>query len=232
MNDAAHGCEFAHDDAAYVLGALSPTDRLAFERHLATCPECAAAVRQLAGLPGLLGRLTLDAVESAPAPEPLPATLLPRLVEDVRRAQRRRRWTVGLAAAAAVAVVAGGTAAVVAATDDGPAAPPPSAASHPMTPLDQDRVDASVALTSVAWGTRLDLTCSYDEVSGGYHDAAPPTYSLVVRTRDGKVEQVATWKALPGRTMHLTGATALVADQIESVEVLTAAGRPVLELTS
>ena len=34
-------CEFAHDDAAYVLGALSPEDRLAFERHLPTCPECA-----------------------------------------------------------------------------------------------------------------------------------------------------------------------------------------------
>ena len=27
-------------DAAYVLGALSPRDRRAFEQHLATCPAC------------------------------------------------------------------------------------------------------------------------------------------------------------------------------------------------
>ncbi|GAA4691867.1 zf-HC2 domain-containing protein [Nocardioides conyzicola] len=224
-----HGCERAHDDAAYVLGSLPPAERLAFERHLATCPVCDAAVRQLAGLPGLLGRLTLDEVESAPAPEPVPATLLPRLVDEVRRVQRRRRWIVGLAAAAAVAAIAvlGVTVVEVTGEDE----PPPAASGQTMTPIDQDRVDASVALTSVAWGTRLDLTCSYDEPSGGYsHETPAPTYSLVVRTQDGGVEQVATWKALPGRTMHLTGATALDADQIASVEVRTADGRPVLEL--
>ncbi len=232
MNDG-HGCEFAQDDAAYVLGALPPAERLAFERHLETCAACAAAVRQLAGLPGLLGRLPLDAVESAPEPEPLPHTLLPRLVQDVRRAQRRRHWAVGLAAAAAVVAIgaAGATALAVMSDDEPPPTATATATGQAMTPLDQDRVDASVALTSVAWGTRLDLTCSYDEPSGGYqHDDPPPTYSLVVRTQDGSVEQVATWKALPGKTMHLTGATALDTDQIASVEVRTAEGRPVLQL--
>ena len=227
MNDA-HGCELAHDDAAYVLGALPPAERLAYERHLATCPECAASVRRIAGLPGLLGRLPLEAVESAPEPEPLPDTLLPRLVQGVRRQQHRRRWAVGLAAAAAVVAIAAAGATVVAVTSEDE--PPPTATAQPMTPLDQDRVDASVALTSVAWGTRVDLTCSYDEPTGEYqHDEPGPTYSLVVRTRDG-VEQVATWKALPGRTMHLTGATALDADDIASVEVRTAGGQPVLRL--
>ena len=183
-------------------------------------------MRQLAGLPGLLGRLPLEVVESAL--EPLPETLLPHLVDEVRRAQRRRHWAVGLAAAAAVVAIGAAGATVVAVTSEDE--PPPS--SQTMTPLDQDRVDARVALTSVAWGTRLDLTCSYDEPGGGYHDDADaPTYSLVVRTRDGAVEQVATWKALPGRTMHLTGATALDTDQITSVEVRTADGQPVLELT-
>ena len=86
----------AHDDAAYVLGALPPPERLAFERHLADCPECDARGAPSRRLPGLLGRLTLDDVESAPAPEPVPVTLLPRLVDEVRRVQRRRRWTVGL----------------------------------------------------------------------------------------------------------------------------------------
>ena len=50
-------CPFAHDDAAYVLGALSPAERLEFERHLGRCDDCTRAVRELAGLPGLLGRV-------------------------------------------------------------------------------------------------------------------------------------------------------------------------------
>lgn len=48
--------EFATYDAAYVLGALSPEDRQAFEQHLQECDRCAAAVRELAGLPGLLAQ--------------------------------------------------------------------------------------------------------------------------------------------------------------------------------
>jgi hypothetical protein len=228
-------CELAHDDAAYVLGALPPAERLAFERHLGTCEECAASVRQIAGLPGLLARVPRDVVEAAPAPEPLPETLLPRLLDDVRRTERRRRWAVGLAAAAAVAVIGAGAAVVVATTGDDsalPSAGPTTAAPRSMAPVDQDAVTAAVSLTSVGWGTRLDLTCSYELTGGGYaHDEEPPTYALVVRGADGAAQQVATWKGLPGRTMHLTGATALTADQITSVEIQSADGRRLLELT-
>ena len=32
-------CQHEHEDGAYVLGALSPEDRVAFERHLPGCPE-------------------------------------------------------------------------------------------------------------------------------------------------------------------------------------------------
>ncbi len=47
-------------DAAYVLGALSPHDRRAFEQHLATCAACREAVAELAGMPGILGMLTAE----------------------------------------------------------------------------------------------------------------------------------------------------------------------------
>ena len=50
-------CEFAELDGAYVLGALPAAERLAFEQHLTTCEECSRAVRQMAGLPGLLARV-------------------------------------------------------------------------------------------------------------------------------------------------------------------------------
>ncbi|MEP9361607.1 zf-HC2 domain-containing protein [Nocardioides sp. CN2-186] len=232
-------CPYELDGGAYVLGALAPEERLVFERHLASCPSCSRAVREFAGLPGLLAQVPLDVVESVPAPEPLPETLLPSLVREVRRGQRRRRVLTGLVAAAAVLAV--GTASVVAATaltgDDTPSAAPTSpastAASEPMTSVDQNVVQASVSLTSVGWGTRLDLECSYtdaDEHPPGYTGSAATTYAMVVRSTDGDVEQVATWKALPGKTMHLTGATALVRDDIAAVEIRTADGRPVLEL--
>ena len=70
-------------------------------------------------------------------------------------------------------------------------------------------MDASVALTSVAWGTRVVLTCSYAEPRGLPRRPGADMYSLVVARTDGAVEQVATWQGLPGKTMHLTGANAL-----------------------
>ena len=112
-------CPLAHSDAAYVLGSLSPTDRLEFERHLPGCERCRRSVTELAGLPGLLGRVPREQVE-APLPfEPLPETVLPALVAAVRREQRRKAVLVTLGAAAAVAVVALGATALQAARDDG-----------------------------------------------------------------------------------------------------------------
>jgi hypothetical protein len=52
-----------------------------------------------------------------------------------------------------------------------------------------------------------------------------------VHTRNGASEQVATWRALPGRTMRLTAATAAGRSDLAWVEVRTADGRPVLKLT-
>jgi hypothetical protein len=225
-------CAFAHHDGAYVLGSLSPADRSAFERHLAGCSDCALGVRQLAGLPGLLARVSPDALETADAPEPVPPTLLPALVGEARRSQRRRTTVlVGLAAAAALVVV-GGSAVVLDVLDDDPApagqaAPPTASPGESMTSVGSEAVTGSLALTSVAWGTRLDLVCTY----APDHEAAyGATYSMVVHTVDGRVEQVATWKGIAGKTMRLPGATSATLADITSVEVLTADGDPVLTL--
>ena len=48
---------YAAWDAAYVLGALSPSDRRAYEGHLEQCGLCRAAISEIAPTLGLLSRV-------------------------------------------------------------------------------------------------------------------------------------------------------------------------------
>lgn len=225
-------CRFAMTDAAYVIGALSPAERREYENHLDGCAECSSGVRDLAGLPGLLGRLDKDILD-APEPEPVPDTLLPNLVTAVRRHQRRRTWFVASGAAAAAAVMTVGTLAIVHQVDSPPttvSSAQVTSVSRPMSPVGTEPMAASIALTRVAWGTRLDLTCSYPHPGGRYQPPATP-YVLVVHTSDGRAQRVATWRGLPGGTMHLTAATAVLPGQITAVDLNHTDGTPVLQLT-
>jgi anti-sigma factor RsiW len=216
-------CEFADRDGSYVLGALSPAERLEYEQHLPGCTDCAQSVRELAGLPGLLSRVAPDVLEQPPADEPVPDTVLPVLLQAVRRGRRRRTLAAAGLAAAAV---------TVAATAVGLSSPPPTSGGRAMAPVGDVPVRARVALSSVAWGTRLDLTCTYGRAGERYHLPRAVTYALFVRTREGRTQQVGTWRALDGRTMRLTAATSAVRRDIASVEVRTTDGHPVLELPS
>ena len=91
-------------------------------------------------------------------------------------------------------------------------------------------VRADVVVSAVAWGTRLDLVCSYAAGQDEYEGSASAEYALVIRTRDGRDEEVATWWGLPGRTMRLSAATATSRSDIETVELRTATGDVVLRL--
>jgi hypothetical protein len=232
-------CSHGHLDGAYVLGALSPEERLEYERHLPSCPTCSRAVRELAGLPGLLSQAPVDVLESAEDPVPLPDTLLPSLVREVRRGERRRRQVTWLAAAAAALVVGGGTAAVVLHDDGGTGRVPAAVATapaHAMTPAGQGDLEARLSMTPVLWGTRLDLTCRYATPAAGGapypHEPASgaATYTLVVRSAGGAEQQVAAWRAVPGRTLRLSGATSWAPKDIAEVQVRAADGTPVLTL--
>ena len=242
-------CGYAHLDGSYVLGALSPAERQEFERHLEGCVECSSAVRRLAGLPGLLARVDADVLTSPQVEEAPPDTLLPALVREVRRSRRRRGYALAGAAAAAAATVALGSLALAGdlGGDDTPVAGPSTSISTssstgatPSTAPGQDMVAvgqvtmrATIAHQDVPWGTRLSLTCSYSTDGDPYHSGQSATsYALFVRTHDGRAEQVATWRALPGRTMMLDAATASRWAEIDSVEVRTADGQPVLKLTT
>jgi predicted anti-sigma-YlaC factor YlaD len=228
-------CGHAHEDGAYVLGALSPEDRVAFERHLPGCPACAQSVRELAGLPGLLARVPVGVLEGERETPPVPDTLLPKLFRRARQVRRRRRWVTSGLVAAAVAVGAVGALLVTAIGDDdapptaGPKAVATTAAAKPFVPVGAVPISGWVSLTPVAWGTRLDLICTYTAATRPY--GTPVRYTMHVTHADGTTEQVAAWTALPGKTIKLSAATASGIDDIKDVEVRTSSGRTVLELS-
>jgi hypothetical protein len=149
----------------------------------------------------------------------------------------------GVAAASVVTVTLGALAAGGALDGDADGTPAaggsPSMTSDTSAPASEDLepighvpVSASLTHEDVGWGTRLALTCTYSSDDEGYSEPRWKSYSLFVRTRDGRAEQVASWLALPGRTMTLDAATASRWGDIASVEVRTADGQAVLKLTS
>ncbi|WP_199433174.1 anti-sigma factor family protein [Qaidamihabitans albus] len=202
---------FATFDAAYVLGALSPEDRAAFEEHLRGCDACARSVRELAGLPGLLA-----GADRPDFPPPRP-DVLPALLARVDRERRRRRVVSLSAAVAAVAAcLALVFALVIPRGAEGPAG-------TEMTSLGGYPVRASASVTEAPAGTRVSMSCSYGGREGG-------EYVLVAVRRSGGTAELATWYALPEDTAELSVGTPLRRAEIRSLEIRVPGGPTVLRL--
>jgi len=220
-------CPLTDHAAPYVLGALSLAERLEFERHLDGCDRCTSALVRVAGLPGLLGRVDASLLQDLPAAAAVPATLLPALSRQVRRARRRHTLAVaGLATAVVVVAVIAPLLLWLVAGRGGETPPGPGSRStssalvaRDMEPVGDVPIRASITLEPVGWGTRLGVTCTYDPEPVEYGTSAAVRYTLFVRTRDAGVDQVGSWWSQGGRTMRLSAATAEALADIESVEV-------------
>ena len=219
---------FAEWDSAYVLGALSPSDRREFEEHLEICDLCARAVAELAAVPGLLARLAPERA-AALAEDPDGASASPPrddLLDAVRRADRRRRtrrtryWWGATAAAAAVAVLA-----VVLPLTLGP--PATARESVAFEAAVDAPLTATATLTQVAWGTRIELDCRYGDGDAEVPEGGWP-YSLVVIDDDGTRSEVSSWQARPGAAARLSAASAVDLDDIVSLEIQAVASGKVL----
>ena len=207
---------FADWDAAYVMGALSSTDRRLFEDHLDDCEVCARAVAELAPVIGLLGRVERRNAESLaseiPAgPDPARRGQLARIAAADRVRRIRRRWWTGAAVAAAAAVV---TVVLVVTLPLGPS--PRDVTVVTLQTTSDVPLVASAELTQVGWGTRIDLECVYGGASG--EDVGWP-YALYVIGDDGSEEAVSSWRARPGTTAELSAGTSLDVGGIETLEI-------------
>ncbi|MGH1548551.1 zf-HC2 domain-containing protein [Leifsonia poae] len=222
--------EFATWDAAYVLGALSPTERREFEAHLRECERCSEAVSELAGMPGILGRVPREqafalleqdapvAAVDAPDAQGPSADVLPALLHTVRRRRARGRWLVaGLSAAAAVLLI--GVAALVLPGIVNPAATPQAAVV--MQQVEPSALTADVRLTPEPWGTRIDSTCRYAHV-GAEEGAHTWTYAMVVTDRAGQQHTISTWTADEGTTALPVATTSVAIKDIATVDIRSA----------
>lgn len=236
---------YADWDGAYVLGALAPLERAAYERHLASCARCQEAVAELTPLPGLLAHVDLDVLEDVD--ELPPADLEQRLMAAAgvsetgfaaasggRRAEvrwwRRTSTRVGLALAAAAAVVA---AIVLPLTlGDHPASGSVQLSLRNAT-ASALPLSAQVALAPEQWGTQVRMICRYADE----HPAGEPTagtayagraYALYVVDEGGHAERVSTWRSRPGDTARTMGSTDLRLGQITRVELRDVASHTVL----
>ncbi|MEU6135883.1 zf-HC2 domain-containing protein [Nocardioides sp. NPDC047086] len=229
---------YADWDASYVLGALSPSDRRAFERHLIGCGLCRDAVAELAGMPGLLGALSREeAVELLEEPAAEVATPpLAELAGAVRRSRRRRR---AFAVAAAVVLLAGGTAIgglllgrdgtqQPAAAPSTSATPTGSAGANVRTvdlrPVGSVDMWAQLVVTPTSWGTKLNWSCHYPPKPGktpasSDYQGEPVTYDLVLVGRDGSRTVAGSWTWSGGETLGLDASSALPITDVERVEI-------------
>jgi Putative zinc-finger len=229
------GCgEIRQALGVYVVGAIDPAERSVVDQHLATCRACRDELAGLAGLPALLGRVTLaeaERVPSAAAREAPPQLLDSMLTEQARRRSARRRRSILVAAAASVAVLAGGAATAVLVTGSGAGPRPPVAVASPQDHWQMDSgrsaatdVSAIVRYRQQSWGTEIQVW-----VSG------VPTGTrcqLVVIDSSGRHMVAGGWNVPVGeRSDWYPGSAPVAAETISSFQI-TSHGKALVTLLS
>ncbi|TWD81392.1 putative zinc finger protein [Kribbella amoyensis] len=198
-------------DAAYLLGALSATDRRTYEEHLRTCDECSAEVASLAGVPGTLALLPDD--RALATLDAAPPNLLPGLVRAVQRDRRRRRFRLAgvLTGVAAVAAAIGAVVAFPLAREE------PQGDYVVLAQTVASKLTADARLVEERWGTTIEISCRYDELATPSERARG--YDLYVTDKSGKSTLIASWTAAPGTTVKPAATTKLHRSEIASLDI-------------
>ncbi|GAA4596195.1 zf-HC2 domain-containing protein [Actinoplanes octamycinicus] len=223
-------CEDGHDDAAYVLGALSPAERAAYEHHLASCSFCREAVADLSRVPDMLDRLDADEFvrlldPSLAGPEPArnyqPAASSPAssASPSARTFSVRALSTV---AALVLIVLLGGGAGwwLMNRPEPGSAATGPAMA---MSAVDaQSPISANIRLTGTSGGTKVEMVCRYAETEKPY------TFRLIAYGPDDQSEQLGSWMAHPGAEFRMPASTHFPVESLDRLDLVRFDGKVML----
>ncbi len=218
---------FAYDDAAYLLGALEPADRAAYEQHLASCPLCQQSVAELGGLPAVLAQVDPDALDGLDA-DPVPQSLLPRLLAEVGRHRHRRTLriaTTGFLAACLLAALAFGGVQVWSDSHR-----PHTLVMQPVSP-DAAEVHATVRLLGGNTDTRIQLDCGYQGSLADRYPQYEPAYRMVVYNRAGAMRDLGSWTPQPGEDVELVRNSPWKRQALSRIEISTETGEVLLQLS-
>jgi Putative zinc-finger len=217
------------DIGAYSLGLLNEQDRLAFEDHLATCPECGAELDDLSGMKELL--TGIEPVGPAASPEPATGPGLIDLLSRRAAAQRRRsRWQVAASAAAGVVLLAGGGIAGVAASQSSPTSAVALIGQQHSATDTATGTTGTVGLVPQGWGTQIVLDLA--RVRG------PLECELIAVSKTGEQRVVVGWHVppagygVPGHPAHLLveGGTSIPRSDLSALIVKVVHGRTLVHI--
>jgi hypothetical protein len=217
----------------YLLGALEPAERSAFESHLSYCDTCRGELVRLSPLPGLLNQITPEdfadtpstGVEGAavvtaaqPVTEPVPPLPFPALpfperpadvpvIEELTDTPRpRRNWRVMVAAAAVVVLAVAGVFGWQALRE-----PPPVAAGVTWS-VTEGGTSVRARLVDHGWGTEIQSMV----------EGLPPGRQCYLKVYDhyGKSEVVGWWGTDHDPNTEIPASTSMRRSKIEKLEYL------------
>ena len=195
---------YAEWAAAYTLGALDADDRDLFERHLPSCPVCAAELAAFAPLTGLIAKIEPADIAHTPATGQAVSFAARAHAELASMQRRTRHWR--RAALAATAVAAGVTLlTLLPGSDDSESVP--TAATVITSQADTTRVTTEAR----AWGTEIRVALT------GL--PARDSYQLWAVDGAGNWSAAATWSPTPSGGARITGATLTPMSEIRRIVI-------------